>query len=212
MESQTWSSKRAPRELQSFKAARLQSEFCTKDFFRATNFLTKNAPKFSPTFLSLCSVGQKKSPENSLQISHEIFQISLRKIKKKFTDELLQERRENKVGGCKETRQPFANPSPTPCQPFANPSPTPCQPFANLSPTLCRPFLPTPLQVPLCVGPNHGFIRAAPLQNETAPEKFLIWHEEQFEKREKRSEKRSETCLKIFLAPLRPLKSFSPAL
>ena len=41
------------------KVARLQSEFCTKDFFRATNFLTKNAPKFSPKFLSLCSVGQK---------------------------------------------------------------------------------------------------------------------------------------------------------
>ena len=48
------------------KVARLQSEVCTKDFFRATNFLTKNAPKF----LSLCSVGQKKSPENSLQMSH----------------------------------------------------------------------------------------------------------------------------------------------
>ena len=43
------------------KVARLQSEFCTKEFFRATNFLTKNAPKFSPKFLSLCSVGQKKS-------------------------------------------------------------------------------------------------------------------------------------------------------
>ena len=40
----------------------LQSEFCTKDFFRATNFLPKNAPKFSPKFLSLCSVGQKKIP------------------------------------------------------------------------------------------------------------------------------------------------------
>ena len=75
------------------KVARLQSEFCTKDFFRATNFRTKNAPKFSPNFLSLCSVGQKKSLENSLQISHKIFQISLRKIKR-ITDELLQERRE----------------------------------------------------------------------------------------------------------------------
>ena len=53
-----------------FGVARLQSEFCTKDVFRATNFLTKNAPKFSPKILSLCSVGQKKSPENSLQISH----------------------------------------------------------------------------------------------------------------------------------------------
>ena len=52
------------------KVAHLQSEFCTIDFFRATNSLTKNAPKFSPKFLSLCSVGQKKSPENSLQISH----------------------------------------------------------------------------------------------------------------------------------------------
>ena len=43
------------------KVARLQSEFCTKEFFRATNFVTKNAPKFSPNFLSLCSVGQKNS-------------------------------------------------------------------------------------------------------------------------------------------------------
>ena len=36
-------------------------------FFRATNFPTKNAPKFSPKFLSLCSVGQKnpgKFPPN----------------------------------------------------------------------------------------------------------------------------------------------------
>ena len=30
-------------------------------FFWATNFLTKNVPKFSPKFLSLYSVGQKKS-------------------------------------------------------------------------------------------------------------------------------------------------------
>ena len=44
------------------KVARLQSEFCTKDFFRATNFVTKNAPKFSPKFLSLCSVGPEKNP------------------------------------------------------------------------------------------------------------------------------------------------------
>ena len=43
------------------KVARLQSEFRTKDFFQAMNFVTKNAPKFSPKFLSLCSVGQKKS-------------------------------------------------------------------------------------------------------------------------------------------------------
>ena len=43
--------------------ARLQSEFCAKDVFWATNFLTKNAPKLSPKFVSLYSVGQKKSPK-----------------------------------------------------------------------------------------------------------------------------------------------------
>ena len=44
------------------------------------------------------------------------------------------------IGGCKATRQPFANPLPTLCQPFANPSPTLRQPFANPSPTLRQPF------------------------------------------------------------------------
>ena len=43
------------------RVARLQSEFLHADFFWATNFLTKNAPKFSPKFLSLSSVVQKKS-------------------------------------------------------------------------------------------------------------------------------------------------------
>ena len=42
------------------------------------------------------------------------------------------------------------------------------------------------------------FVRAVRLQNETAPENLLIWHEKRFEKREKRSERRSETCLKHF--------------
>ena len=41
-------------------------------------------------------------------------------------------------------------------------------------------------------------IKAARLQNETAPEKFLNRYEKRFEKREKRSEKRSETRLKTF--------------
>ena len=52
----------------------------------------------------------------------------------------------SEIGGCKEIREPFANPSPTPRQPFANPLPT-----------LCQPFLPTPLQPPLSVGPRHPF-------------------------------------------------------
>ena len=41
-------------------------------------------------------------------------------------------------------------------------------------------------------------IRAACLQNETAPEKLLNRYEKRFEKREKRSERRSETRLKFF--------------
>ena len=81
---------------QTFKVARLQSEFCTKDFFRATNFLTKNAPKFSLKILSLCSVGQKKSPENPSKFPTKFSKFPCEKSKK-FTDELLQERRENKL-------------------------------------------------------------------------------------------------------------------
>ena len=42
------------------------------------------------------------------------------------------------------------------------------------------------------------FFRAARVQNETAPEKFLNRYEKRFEKREKGSKKRSETRLKIF--------------
>ena len=76
------------------KVARLQSEFCTKDFFRATNFLTKNAPKFSPKFLSLCSVGQKKIPGKFPPNFPPNCPNFPAKNQKKFTDELLQERRE----------------------------------------------------------------------------------------------------------------------
>ena len=83
----------------SFKVARLQSEFCTKDFFRATNFLTKNAPKFSLKCLSLCSVGQKKIP-GKFPLN---FPLNLpnfpAKNQKKITDELLQEHRENFLDG-----------------------------------------------------------------------------------------------------------------
>ena len=41
-------------------------------------------------------------------------------------------------------------------------------------------------------------LRAARVQNETAPEKFLNRYEKRFEKREKGSEKPSETRLKNF--------------
>ena len=55
-------------------------------------------------------------------------------------------------------------------------------------------------------------IRAARLQNETAPEKNLIWHERQFEKREKRTRKTIRNETEFFKAPLRPPKNCSPAL
>ena len=62
------------------------------------------------------------------------------------------------------------------------------------------------------------WLRTARLQNEIAPEKFLNRHETWFEKREKGSEKRSETCPKKFKPLSRRLKishrpfckSFSP--
>ena len=61
---------------------------------------------------------------------------------------LLNGRLENcKIGGCKEIRQPFANPS-QPCATlFANPSPTFRQPF-------CQPFLQIPLQSSVSVDPK----------------------------------------------------------
>ena len=45
-------------------------------------------------------------------------------------------------------------------------------------------------------GPVPNKLRAACLQNETAPEKLLNRYEKRFEKLEKGSEKRSETRLK----------------
>ena len=81
-----------------------------------------------------------------------------------------------------------------------------------LSETLSEPIFLSELRVvlPLIVLPlktpaNHRstslfveIVRAARLQNEIAPEKFLNRYEKRFEKREKGSEKRSETRLKIF--------------
>ena len=43
------------------KVARLQSEFWREIYFLATNLLTKNAPKFSPKYLSLYYVDPPKS-------------------------------------------------------------------------------------------------------------------------------------------------------
>ena len=69
------------------RVARLQNEVGTKDFFQGTNFLTKNAPKFSPNFLSLCFVGPKRSRKIPAKFPAK---FPSPKSKKKFTDELLQ--------------------------------------------------------------------------------------------------------------------------
>ena len=55
-------------------------------------------------------------------------------------------------------------------------------------------------------------VRAACLQNETAPEKLLNQYEKRFEKREKKIRKTIRNAFETFLAPLRPLKNISPAL
>ena len=76
-----------------FRVARLQNEVGTKDFFRGTNFLTKNAPKFSPNILSLYFVGQKKSRK----IPGKFPAKFPPQKSKKFTNELLQDRQENEI-------------------------------------------------------------------------------------------------------------------
>ena len=77
------------------KVARLQSEFWHERCFRATNFLTKNAPKFCPKCLSLYFVGQKNPAKFP-----QYFPPNFSAKKTKITDELLQERRENRLSFC----------------------------------------------------------------------------------------------------------------
>ena len=79
-----------------FKVARLQSEFCTKEFFRATNFRrTKNAPEFSPENFEPLFCGSEKIPGKFPPNFPLNFPNFPAKNQKNFTDELLQERREN---------------------------------------------------------------------------------------------------------------------
>ena len=68
----------------------LQCEVCTNDFFLSYDFLTKNGSKISPKLLSLSLFcGSKKSRKIPTTFPCE----NLRK----FTDVLLEDRRENKV-------------------------------------------------------------------------------------------------------------------
>ena len=53
-------------------------------------------------------------------------------------------------------------------------------------------------EIAIKLGKPYKWVRAACLQNETAPENLLNRYEKRLEKREKGSEKRSETRLKNF--------------
>ena len=85
---------RANHEVQTVWVARLQSEVCTKDIFRATKIVTKNAPKIPPKSLfEPLFCGSEKSREIPAKCPAKFPSQKL----KNFTDELLQARRENKL-------------------------------------------------------------------------------------------------------------------
>ena len=69
-----------------------RANFARKIFLSYTNFLTKNVLKFPPKCLCLYSVGQKKSRKILAKFPTKFPKFPYEKIKKKFTDELLQER------------------------------------------------------------------------------------------------------------------------
>ena len=90
------------------EVACLQSELCTKYlFFLSYESSYEKCPEISPEIFEPLFCGSEKIPQNS----HQISKISLRKIKKKITDELLQERREKNTGNIFEEIFPeyFAN-------------------------------------------------------------------------------------------------------
>ena len=77
-----------------FRVARLQNKVATKYLIRVTS-LVKNAPNFSPKLLSLSLLGLKNPAKFPPNFSQNFPPKSQKKV---FTDELLQERRENASG------------------------------------------------------------------------------------------------------------------
>ena len=73
-----------------FRVAHLQNEVGTKELFRGTNFLTKNAPRFSPNIFKSVFLWVR----NILQIPANFPSKCPSPKSKQITDELLQERRE----------------------------------------------------------------------------------------------------------------------
>ena len=69
--------------------------FARKIFFLSYEFSYEKCPEIFPENFEPLFCGSEKNPAKFPPISHQISQISLRKIKKKNADELLQERREN---------------------------------------------------------------------------------------------------------------------
>ena len=81
-----------------FKVARLQSEFRTKDFLLSYEFSYEKCPEISPDFFEPLFCGSEKIPLNSRQNSHQISQISLRKINKISPTSFCRSARRNKIG------------------------------------------------------------------------------------------------------------------
>ena len=78
-----------------FKVARLQSEFCTKDLFSSHEFSYEKCSEIFPEIFEPLFCGSEKIPGKfppNLPLNFPNFPA---KNQKKFTDELLQERREN---------------------------------------------------------------------------------------------------------------------
>ena len=94
-----------------FKVARLQSEFCTKDFFSSCEFLVRkmlrNFPRNVRAFVLWV---RKKSRKIPSKFPSKFSKLPCEKSKEKFTDELLQERRENIFVGKKCPENPRQNP------------------------------------------------------------------------------------------------------
>ena len=65
---------------QTFKVARLQSEFCTEDFFFELRIFLRKMLRYLPRNFCASILWVRKIPQNSRQISHQISRIKISKI------------------------------------------------------------------------------------------------------------------------------------
>ena len=94
-----------PQNNERFRVARLQREFCTKDFFKLRIFLRKMLRNFPRNFWAFVLWVSKKSRKIPSKFPTKFSKLPLEKTKKKITDELLQERREKNFFQSKERKR-----------------------------------------------------------------------------------------------------------